>query len=67
VARRAAAPEVRADAAAIQAVIPLFVVYLTYRIALLEGLSFQIVFACLLGYLAWLHRCHVASPPSRSR
>lgn len=51
---------VRADAAAIQAVLPLFGFYLFYRLALLETLSFQIFFATLLGYLAWLHRRHDA-------
>lgn len=49
---------VRADASAIQATLPLFAVYVGYRIALLELLSFQIVFAVLLGYLAWLYRRH---------
>jgi hypothetical protein len=47
---------VRADAAAIQAALPLFAFYLIYRSALLEGLPFQIVFWGLLGYLAWLAR-----------
>lgn len=56
--RNAADPLVRADAAAIQAVLPLFGFYLVYRLSLLELLSFQIVFAALLGYLAWLHRRH---------
>ena len=50
----AAPPWARADAAAIQAALPLFGFYLIYRIALLEGLPFQIVFWGLLGYLAWL-------------
>jgi hypothetical protein len=27
---------------------------------LLETLSFQIVFAALLGYLAWMHRRHAS-------
>jgi hypothetical protein len=52
---------VRADAAAIQAALPLFGFYLFYRGALLETLSFQIVFATILGYLAWLHRRHKSS------
>jgi hypothetical protein len=52
---------VRADAAAIQAVLPLFGFYLIYRLALLETLSFQIVFTALLGYLAWLYRRHARS------
>lgn len=47
---------VRADAAAIQAILPVFAFYLFYRNALLEGLPFQIVFYALLGYLAWLGR-----------
>lgn len=47
---------VRADTAAIQATLPLFVFFLFYRSALLEGLPFQIVFCALLGYLAWLGR-----------
>ena len=56
--RESTAPTVRADAAAIQAALPLFAFYLFYRLSLLETLSFQIVFAALLGYLAWLHRRH---------
>jgi hypothetical protein len=55
--RRAQAPAwARADAAALQAALPLFAFYLIYRSALLEVLSFQIVFYALLGYLAWLVR-----------
>ena len=50
----AAPPWARADAAAIQVALPLFVFYLAYRTALLEGLPFQIIFWGLLGYLAWL-------------
>ncbi|MGQ9862314.1 MAG: hypothetical protein ACUVSD_09950 [Thiobacillaceae bacterium] len=46
----------QADAAAIQAALPLFAFYLIYRVALLEVLPFQIVFYALLGYLAWLAR-----------
>lgn len=53
---------VRADAAAIQSSLPLFTFYLIYRLALLETLTFQIVFACLLGYLAWLYRRQVSPP-----
>lgn len=60
--REAADALVRADASAIQAVLPLFGLYVFYKVSLLETLSFQIVFAVLLGYLAWLHRRHVASP-----
>lgn len=56
--REAAETLVRADAAAIQAVLPLFGFFVFYRLALLETLSFQIVFVALLGYLAWLYRRH---------
>jgi hypothetical protein len=49
---------VRADAAAIQAALPMFGFFLFYKLSLLETLSIQIVFAALLGYLAWLHRNH---------
>lgn len=59
--REAPEPLVRADAAAIQAVLPLFAFFLFYRLSLLETLSFQIVFAAVLGYLAWLHRRQVNS------
>lgn len=55
-------PIVRADAAAIQAALALFAVYLFFRSSLLENLSFQIVFVVLLGYLARLHRTHGVSP-----
>jgi len=58
-------PWVRADAAAIQASLPIFAVYLVYRLALLETLSFQIVFSSLIGYLAWLHRNHSQAPFGR--
>jgi hypothetical protein len=54
--REAAEALVRADASAIQATLPLFGFFLFYRLALLETLSFQIVFVVLLGYLAWLYR-----------
>lgn len=47
---------IRADAAAIQAVLPLFAVHLVYRSMLLQGLPFQIVFWSVLGYLAWMVR-----------
>lgn len=59
--REAADALVRADASAIQVVFPLFGLFVFYKASLLETLSFQIVFAALLGYLAWLHRRHVAS------
>jgi len=57
--RESAESWVRADASAIQVAVPLFAFYLIYRLALLETLSFQIVFAALMGYLAWLHRRHI--------
>lgn len=56
--RESVVPAVRADAAAIQAALVLFGFYLFYRMAVLETLSFQIVFAVLLGYLAWMWRRH---------
>ncbi|MDO8971103.1 MAG: hypothetical protein Q7U74_10475, partial [Saprospiraceae bacterium] len=56
---------VRADAMAIQTAMPLFGFFVFYRIALLETLSFQIVFAAMLGYLAWLYRRHVHSAVER--
>lgn len=56
----AAPPWARADAAAIQATLPLFAFYLIYRNTLLDVLPFQIVFWGLLGYLAWLTRRFLA-------
>jgi hypothetical protein len=53
---------VKADAAAIQAALPLFALYLIYRVALLEELPFQLVFYGLLGYLAWLVRQQTRRP-----
>jgi hypothetical protein len=47
---------VRADAAAVQAALPVFFVWLFYRNSLLESVPIQIVFACVLGYLGWLWR-----------
>ncbi len=47
---------VRADAAAIQAAMPLFAVFLLYRVSMIEALPIQVVLAALLGYLAWLVR-----------
>jgi hypothetical protein len=49
-------PEVRADVAAIQASIALFIVYPLYRDTLLSEFSFQLIFTLMLGYLAWLHK-----------
>ncbi len=59
--RESATPEVRADAAAIQTALALFVFYLFYRLGMLEILSLQIPFAALLGYLAWLHCEHTCA------
>jgi hypothetical protein len=50
----------RADAAAIEASLPLFAFYLIYSSVLLNNLPFQIFFYSLLGYLAWLYRQHIA-------
>lgn len=60
-------PAVQADALAIQAALALFAFYLVYRISLLEMLSFQIIFAAVLGYLAWLKRSHMSGAPSVGR
>lgn len=59
--REAFNPMVRADANAIQVALSLFVFHLFYNSSLLEAVSFQIVFAAVLGYLAWLYRRHVVS------
>jgi hypothetical protein len=56
--RESTSPTTRADALAIQAALALLSVHLSYSLALLDLLSFQIVFMMLLGYLAWLHRQH---------
>ncbi len=53
-------PAVRADAAAIQAALALFVFHIFYRLDLLETVSYQIVFTSVMGYLAWLYRRHAA-------
>lgn len=47
---------IRADAAAIQAALAIFVVYPLYRDTILKEFSFQLIFACLLGYLAWMYK-----------
>lgn len=61
---KVAPPWVQADAAAIQAALPLFALYLIYRSSLVEGMSFQIVFWFMLGYLAWLARRYgLGRPP----
>ncbi|ODU51044.1 MAG: hypothetical protein ABS92_01110 [Thiobacillus sp. SCN 63-374] len=53
--RIAGDPAVRGDAATIQVALAIFGFYLFYRPSLLDTLTFQLVFAALLGYLAWLH------------
>jgi len=58
--RESSSPITRADALAIQAGLALLATHLSYSLALLDGLSFQIVLVTLLGYLAWLHRQHLA-------
>lgn len=58
--RESTSPAVRADALAIQAALVLLSVHISYSLSLLDGLSFQIVFTMLLGYLAWLHRQHIS-------
>lgn len=58
-------PSVRADAIAIQAALALFMFHIFYRDALLELPSLQIVFAGLLGYLAWVYRRHFSSVHGR--
>lgn len=55
-ARTASKATIRADASAIQAVIPIFAFYLIYRVAFLESMPFQIMFYGVLGYLAWLSK-----------
>lgn len=47
---------VKADTAAIQAVLPIIGLYIFYRSVLLEALPIQVVIYSLLGYLAWLAR-----------
>ncbi len=59
--RESTEPMIRADANAIQAALALFLFHIFYRIDLLETISFQIVFAAVLGYLAYLYRRHVGS------
>lgn len=59
--KQSAEPIVRADTAAIQVGLVIFAVYLFFRQSLMETMSFQIVFAAMLGYLAWLHRRHIRS------
>ncbi len=60
--RKIVDPVIRADAAAIQATLVLFAVYIFFRSSLLEIMSFQIVFTAMLGYLAYLHRKYNVLP-----
>jgi hypothetical protein len=48
--------KIRADASAIQAALAIFAVYPLYRDTILSEFSFQLIFACLLGYLAWMYK-----------
>jgi len=57
--RESTIPIIRADAKALQVALVLFGFFLFYRASMMETLSIQIVFAMLLGYLAWLYRQHV--------
>ena len=64
--RTSGEPVLRADALAIQCTLAQFAFFLFYRVALLETLSFQIVFSALLGYLAWMQRAHRLSVAASS-
>lgn len=64
--RTAGLPWLRADAAAIEAVLPLFAIFIFYRSTLFEVLSFQIVFAAILGYLTWMIRYDAVSGMRRT-
>jgi hypothetical protein len=50
---------VRADATAIQAGIALFTFYNFYMGSLLSQFPFQVVFAFMFGYLAWLYKHNI--------
>jgi hypothetical protein len=52
-------PIVRADATAIQAGIALFTFYNFYMGSLLSQFPFQVVFAFMFGYLAWLYKHNI--------
>lgn len=56
-------PVARADAAAIQASIALFIFYPLYRDSLLSEFGFQVIFTSMLGYLAWLYKQHIGNKP----
>lgn len=51
---------IRADIQGIQVALVVFAFYSIYRVTLLETLSFQIIYALTLGYLAWIHRYQMA-------
>ncbi|MFC1748174.1 hypothetical protein ACFL2V_05145 [Pseudomonadota bacterium] len=53
--KRTIDPIIKADTQGIQVALAVFAFYLIYRSSLLDLLSFQIIFALILGYLAWLH------------
>ncbi|MGZ8941901.1 MAG: hypothetical protein ACXW00_03920 [Methylobacter sp.] len=59
--RESTEPMICADAIAIQAALSLFFFHIFYRLELLENIGIQIVFASVLGYLAWLYRRHAVS------
>lgn len=59
--RKSTEPMIRADAIAIQASLSLFFFHIFYRIELLENIAVQIVFASMLGYLAYLYRRYTGS------
>ena len=52
-------PWVKADAAAIQAAMAIFIFHMFYTMGLIEVVTFEIVFMAVLGYLAWLYRRHM--------
>jgi hypothetical protein len=54
-------PVASADATAIQAGLVLFGFYNLYMGSLFNQFEFQVLFAAMLGYLAWLYKYHVAT------
>ena len=54
-------PIVRADATAIQAGLVLFNFYNVYMGSLFNQFAFEVLFAAMLGYLAWLYKNYVAT------
>lgn len=57
-------PSVRADALAIQACIVILLVFVFYDNTLVNILSFELVYAAVLGYLGYLHHAHYAAKQS---